>query len=101
MTDREPLVLRKRLPLLEADLYTNAVEFAPHRHRHARQAMMDLVFEIKSPDHLSSSPMPISYAKALCALTRQYCTIARCASPLDLNASMNDARSQAAGVVKV
>src|SRR5260221_4100724 len=94
MTNRQPLVLGERLPLLKADLHANAVELAPHRHRHARQTMMHFVFEVKSPNHSPTSPVLISHSEPRQLPSSPHSSIVPQAPPLDLNASMNDARFQ-------
>jgi hypothetical protein len=52
MADREALAAVQRLPLLEPDFQADAIELAPHRHRHALQALVHLVFEFEFADHL-------------------------------------------------
>ena len=51
MACREPFAKAERLPLREADFQPNAVELAPHRHRHASEILMDFVFELELPNH--------------------------------------------------
>jgi hypothetical protein len=62
VANRESFVPCERLPLLEAHLHADAIEFAADRHRHAGEAVMDLVFEFESPYHFKTSRSLISAA---------------------------------------
>src|SRR3981189_3589347 len=54
MTNRKPLPAIERLPLLEPDLQPNPIKLASHRHRHALQTLMHLIFKLKFTNHLNS-----------------------------------------------
>ena len=41
----------ERLPLVEPNLQPNPVKLAPHRHRHALQTLMHLIFKFKFANH--------------------------------------------------